>query len=107
MNVICASLDFPSLGWKWESSLPLVHVYCKVLWETKYREDYEMICNKLFPTLYQVLFGEEAPCLSPEGQAIVKEYEDLYMIPISDTNWSLYQDIRKHQASALVNSICT
>ena len=41
-----------------------------------------MICNKLFPTLYQVLFGEEAPCLSPEGQAIVKEYGDWYTTPI-------------------------
>jgi hypothetical protein len=41
-----------------------------------------MICNKLFPTLYQVLFVEEAPFLSPEGQAIVKEYEDWYMTQI-------------------------
>ena len=41
-----------------------------------------MICNKLFPTLYQVLFGEEAPCLSPEGQEIVKEYGDWYMTQI-------------------------
>ena len=32
--------------------------------------------------MYQVLFGEEAPCLSPEGQEIVKEYGDWYMKPI-------------------------
>ena len=82
MNVMCTSLDFPSLGWKWESNLPSIHVYCKMLWETKYKEDYEIICNKLFLTLYQVLFGEEAPCLSPEGQAIVKQYGDWYMAPI-------------------------
>ena len=31
MNVMCASLEFPSLGWKWESNLPLIHVYCKIL----------------------------------------------------------------------------
>jgi hypothetical protein len=31
MNVICACLEFSSLGWKWECSLPLVHVYCKML----------------------------------------------------------------------------
>ena len=53
-----------------------------MLWEPTYKEDYELICNKLFPTLYQVLFGEEAPCLSPEGQEIVKEYGDWYMTPI-------------------------
>ena len=81
MNVMCASLEFPSLGWKWEPSLPSIHVYCEMLWETKHKEDYELICNALFPTLYQVSFGEEAPCLSPEGQKIVKEYGDCYMTP--------------------------
>ena len=44
--------------------------------ENKYKEDYEWICNGLFSTLYQVLFGEEAPCLSPEGYKLVKEYRD-------------------------------
>ena len=45
----------------------------------KYKEDYELICNGLFATIYQILFGEETPCLSPEGQRIVKEYGDWYM----------------------------
>ena len=79
LDVMCASMEFPSLGWKWKLGLPLVHVYCKILWENKYKEDYELICNGLFSTLYQVLFGEEAPCLSPEGKKIVKEYGDWYM----------------------------
>ena len=72
MNVMCATLEFPSLRWKWEFNLPSIHVYCKMLWETKYKEDYEWICNELFSTLYQVLFSEEEPCLSLEGQNIVK-----------------------------------
>ena len=79
MNVMCASLEFPCLGWKWEPNLLSVHVYCKMLWENKYKEDYELICNELFSTLYQVLFSEEAPCLSPEGKKIVKENGDWYM----------------------------
>ena len=82
MNVMCACLEFPSLGWKWESNIPSIHVYCKMLWETKYKDDYELICNGLFPTLYQVLFGEDAPFLSPEGQKIVKEYRHWYMTPV-------------------------
>ena len=36
--------------------------------------DYSPHCIKYF-------FGEEAPCLSPEGQNIVKEYGDWYMTP--------------------------
>ena len=46
-----------------------------------YKEDYEIICNGLFATIYQILFCEEAPCISPEGQKIVKEYGDWYMPP--------------------------
>ena len=79
LDVMCASIEFPSLGWKWEPSLLSVHVYCKMLWENKYKEDYELICNGLFSTLYQVIFGDKAPCLSPEGKRIVKEYGDCYM----------------------------
>ena len=78
---MCASRDYPSLGWKWKSHLLSIHVYCKMLWENKYKEDYEFICNELFCTIYQVFFGEEAPCVSPKGQNIVKEYGDWYMTP--------------------------
>ena len=81
MNVISSSLEFPSLRWKWEFNLLSIHVYFKMLWETKYKEDYELICNELFPTLYQVLFSEEAPWLFPKGKKIVKEYGDWYMTP--------------------------
>lgn len=79
MDVMCANLKFSLLEWKWEPSLPSIHVYCKMLWEKKYKEDYDQICNNFFPTLYQELFGEETPCLSPKEQAIVKEFGDWYM----------------------------
>ena len=52
-----------------------------MLWETKYKKGYELICNELFPILYQVIFSEEARCLSTEGQKIVKEYGYWYMRP--------------------------
>ena len=81
LDVMCASIEFPSLRWKWEPSLSSVHVYCKMLWENKYKDDYEWICNGLFSKQYQVLFDEEAPCMSPKGQKIVKEYSDWYMTP--------------------------
>ena len=82
MDVMCASLEFPLLERKWEPSFPSVHVYCRMLWENKYKEDYDQICNKFFPTLYETLFGEEIPCLSSAGQAMVKELRDWYMTPI-------------------------
>lgn len=63
MDVMCANIEFPSLEWKWESSFPSIHVYCKMLWEKKYKANYDEIHNKASPTLYQILFGEEAPSL--------------------------------------------
>jgi hypothetical protein len=76
MDVMCANLEFPSLEWKWEPCLPSIHVYCKMLWQNKYKEDYDQVCNKVFPNLYQGLFREETPCLSTEGQAL---FGDWYM----------------------------
>ena len=52
-----------------------------MLRENKYKEDYDQIFNKFFPTLYETLFGEETPCLSLAGQAMVKELGDWYMTP--------------------------
>ena len=65
LDLIYASGGCPSLGWKWKFDLTSIHVYYKMLWENKYKEDYEFICDGLFSIVYQVLFGEEAPCLSP------------------------------------------
>ena len=56
MDVMCANLEFPSLEWNWEPNSPSIHVYCKMLCENRYKEDYDQVCNKVFPTLYQALF---------------------------------------------------
>ena len=74
LDVMCASQEFPSMGWKWNTDLPSIHVYYKILWENKHKEDYELIY-----TIYRILFGEEAPCLSPEGEKIAQVYGDWYM----------------------------
>ena len=52
-----------------------------MLRENKYKEDYERICNDLFAPIYRILFAEEAPYPSPEGQKILKAYGDWYMTP--------------------------
>ena len=67
MDVMCASREYLVMGWKWDPSKSSIHVYCKILWENKYNEDYERICNGLFTHIHQVLFGEEDSCISSEG----------------------------------------
>ena len=53
---MCASREYISLGWRWNPDLLSIHVYCKMLWENKYKEDYELICNELFTTIYRIVF---------------------------------------------------
>ena len=79
LDVMCASWEYPSLGWIWKQDLLSIHVYYKMLWENKYKEDYKQICNDLFAAIYWILCGEEAPCLSFEGQKIAKPYGYWYM----------------------------
>ena len=31
LDVMCASREYPYLGWKWKPDLPSIHVYCKML----------------------------------------------------------------------------
>ena len=70
LDVIYARREYPSLGWKWTSSLPSIHVYCKMLWENIYKEDYDKICDGLFAPIYQILFGKEASCCYPKGKHV-------------------------------------
>jgi hypothetical protein len=58
LDVMCARKEYPSLGWKRTPSLPSIHVYGKMLWENRYREDYDRICDGLFSPIYQILFGK-------------------------------------------------
>ena len=81
MDVMCASWEIPTMGWKWDPSQPSIHVYWKIVWENKYKDDYERICNGLFTHIHQVLFGEEAQCISLEGQTLVQKYGSWYMTP--------------------------
>ena len=80
LYVMFATREYPSLDWRWKPDLLSIHFYCKMLWENKYKEDSERICNDLFAPIYQILFSEEAPCLFLEGHNIVQEYGDWYML---------------------------
>ena len=76
---MCESGEYLSISWKWNPDLPSIHIYCKMLWENKYKEDYERICNGLFSLICKIFFGEEAQCLSLEGQKTLQNYGYWYI----------------------------
>ena len=65
LDVMCENKEYPSLGWKWNPSLLSIHVYCKMLLENRYKEDYDIIYDGLFSPIYHILFGKEPSCFSP------------------------------------------
>ena len=79
LYVMFASREYLSLGCKWIPNLPSICVYCMMLQENKYKEDYDKICNGLFSPICQILFGEEEPTFSLKGYEIVYKYDDWYI----------------------------
>ena len=51
LYVMCAGQEYHSLGSKWKPDLPSIHVFYKMLWENKYKEDYEQTCKLIFSNL--------------------------------------------------------
>lgn len=84
LDVKCASREYLSLGWKWTSIILSIHIYRKILWENRYKEDYDKICDGLFAPIYQILFVNEAPYFFPKGWQIVQKCGDGYMTPDGD-----------------------
>jgi hypothetical protein len=37
LDIMCICHQYPKMGWAWKPTDPSIHIYCKVLWEHKYR----------------------------------------------------------------------
>ena len=75
---MCASNYFPDLRWSWDQSKGHVHVYCKILWEHKYKPKYTQICNYFISKLYSLLFEDQAPCITEQAQALIGSLGNWY-----------------------------
>jgi len=56
LDIMCVSHQYPIMGWTWKPSDPTIHTYYKVLWEHKYRTQYQKICEHLLAPLYESIF---------------------------------------------------
>jgi hypothetical protein len=50
IDVICATIHFPRMGWEWNPSLFPIHVYCFQLWEDSYKKHLYEICEHFLST---------------------------------------------------------
>jgi hypothetical protein len=71
LDMVCICHTYPQMGWAWQPSNPPIHIYCKVLWEHKYRTKYHKICDHFLAPLFHLIFDSPAPCMMDKAQAIV------------------------------------
>ena len=58
MDALCGAKHFLGMNWAYMKGNPLIHVYYLGLWETKYKNNFENICNKFISTLVSILSCE-------------------------------------------------
>jgi hypothetical protein len=56
LDIMCVAHQYLKMGWAWQLTDPSIHIYCKVLWEHKYRTKYHKICEHFFAPLYEFIF---------------------------------------------------
>lgn len=77
--MVCASNSFVGMGCTRSPNQPLVHVYCKVLWEHKYMHNYPDICDQFHSLVYELIFCKQHPRLTNEAIEVLKIIGDWYM----------------------------
>jgi len=67
------------MGWAWSISNIPVQVYCKDLWENKYKRQYANICYHFFAQAFELILGKPAPILSDEAMQVLSNIGDWYI----------------------------
>jgi hypothetical protein len=80
LDIMCVAHQYPKMCWAWQPTKPSIHIYCKVLWEHKYRTKYHQICNHFFAPLYESIFCAPAPCMTNKALSIIQNIGDWYLM---------------------------
>lgn len=59
---------FQKMKWTWSCREASIHVYCNILWESKYKSNYKNICNDLLLPLHCLLTGRQAFCMNENAR---------------------------------------
>jgi hypothetical protein len=57
LDIMCIAHKYPNMGWIWLLADVTIHIYSKVIWEHKYRTDYQRICEHFLAPLYEFIFA--------------------------------------------------
>jgi hypothetical protein len=68
------------MGCKWKPLDPTIHIYCKILWEHKYRTKYQKICEQFLSLLYKFIFYAMTPCMTDKEIVVIRRIENWYFM---------------------------
>lgn len=72
LDVVCSRCHFEHWSCNWYTSVAqTIHCHYKVFWDIAYRSMLDVISKKFIIPLYQLLFGEEPPCMSQRAMRTV------------------------------------
>ena len=79
MDVFCATSSFPTMGWDWTKTSPLVHMYSSTLWEDNFIPHIYEICDQFIGSMYEKKFKGDAPTFSERAKALISLMGDWYV----------------------------
>jgi hypothetical protein len=80
IDIMCIAHQYPKMGWAWKPTDPTIHIYCKVLWEHKYRQEYHKICEHFLAPLYEFIFCMPTPCMIDKALVVIRRIGDWYLM---------------------------
>jgi hypothetical protein len=80
LDIMCIAHKYPNMGWSWFPVDVAIHIYCKVLWEHKYRTYYQRICEHFLAPLYEFIFCTSPPCMTDKAITVIRRIGDWYLM---------------------------
>jgi hypothetical protein len=80
IDIMCVAHQYPNMGWAWKPTDTTIHIYCKVLWEHKYRTKYQKIYEHFLAPLYEFIFCTPTPCMTDKEIVVIKRIGDWYLM---------------------------
>jgi len=79
MDACCAHNHFQRMKCTFNPREAPIHVFCSLLWESKYRSNYEKICNDLLLPLHCLLIDRKTYCMTENTRVALSEIGDWFM----------------------------
>jgi hypothetical protein len=80
LDIMCIAHKYPNMRWIFLPTDVVIHIYCKVIWEHKYRTYYQRICEDFLAPLYKFSFFTSPHCMKDKAIEVIIRIGDWYLM---------------------------